>query len=431
MTTQNRCYSLIFFIFLSIVFKSPSSLSATAAIVGGNLVNLDGEGSLLDSVILVEGNRISAIGKEGELTVPDTADVINAKGKWLIPGLMNMHVHLGLVLPGKQAAELANESDAALGLRMAAAARESLQAGVTTIRLPGDSRHADLDLKRAIEKGYAVGPRIYSSGEALSITGGHGSKKEGKTNWDGPYELIKAARTQISAGASWIKILISGGIATDGGGLAEALMTPEEISAVIDAAHRFGAKVTAHSGSPQATSIAVDFGLDCVEHGYFLDRKTLRKMKKNGTWLVPTIVVSQPATQPFFERIGSPPWYLKRRESAGKSHWQALKMAIEEGVNIGLGTDQLPAEPNDGTTATAREAQYYVEAGMTPLQALRSATIETARLLGAEDEIGSVDIGKYADIVALDADPTADIKALRNIVLVMKDGKIYRNDLTN
>jgi len=406
-------------------------LSATAAIVGGNLVNLDGEGSLLDSVILVEGNRISAIGKEGELTVPDTADVINAKGKWLIPGLMNMHVHLGLVLPGKQAAELANESDAALGLRMAAAARESLQAGVTTIRLPGDSRHADLDLKRAIEKGYAVGPRIYSSGEALSITGGHGSKKEGKTNWDGPYELIKAARTQISAGASWIKILISGGIATDGGGLAEALMTPEEISAVIDAAHRFGAKVTAHSGSPQATSIAVDFGLDCVEHGYFLDRKTLRKMKKNGTWLVPTIVVSQPATQPFFERIGSPPWYLKRRESAGKSHWQALKMAIEEGVNIGLGTDQLPAEPNDGTTATAREAQYYVEAGMTPLQALRSATIETARLLGAEDEIGSVDIGKYADIVALDADPTADIKALRNIVLVMKDGKIYRNDLTN
>jgi imidazolonepropionase-like amidohydrolase len=126
-----------------------------------------------------------------------------------------MHVHLGLVLPGKQAAELANESDAALGLRMAAAARESLQAGVTTIRLPGDSRHADLDLKRAIEKGYAVGPRIYSSGEALSITGGHGSKKEGKTNWDGPYELIKAARTQISAGASWIKILISGGIATE------------------------------------------------------------------------------------------------------------------------------------------------------------------------------------------------------------------------
>ena len=198
--------------------------------MGGNLVNLDGKNALLDSVILLEGDRISEIGERGNLTVPDTADVINVHGKWLVPGLMNMHVHLGLILPGKQAAELANETDAALAIRMAAAARESLQAGVTTIRLPGDSRHADLALKRAIEKGQAHGPRIFSAGEALSITGGHGSKKGGKANWDGPYELVKAARTQISAGASWIKILISGGIATDGGGLAEALMTPEEIS---------------------------------------------------------------------------------------------------------------------------------------------------------------------------------------------------------
>ena len=144
---------------------------------------------------------------------------------------------------------------------------------------------------------------------------------------------------------------------------------------------------------------------------------------------MPTIVVSQPATQPFFERIGSPPWYLKRRESAGKAHWRALEMAIEEGVNIALGTDQHPAEPNDGTTATAREAQYYVEAGMTPLQALRSATVETARLLGAEQDIGSLEPGKYADIVAVGGNPAEDIKALRQILFVMKGGKTYRNDL--
>ena len=173
--------------------------------------------------------------------------------------------------------------------------------------------------------------------------------------------------------------------------------------------------------------MAVDAGLDCVEHGYFLDRPTLKKMKEHGTWLVPTIVVTAPATQPFFEKIGSPPWYLERRNSAGKAHWRALEMAIEEGVNIALGTDQMPAEPNDGTTATAREAQYYVEAGMTPLQALRSATIETARLLEAEDEIGTLEAGKYADIVAVDRNPTQDIKALRNILLVMKGGKVYRN----
>ena len=420
-------FSIIFLIFFSMSVQAADTTAATA-IVGGTVVDLEGKAPIENAVILVEGERIAAIGAAGSVGIPDGAERVDAKGTWLIPGLMNMHVHLGLILPGKMAAELANESEAALALRMAVAARESLLAGVTTIRLTGDKAHADLALMRAINKGQAYGPRIFSSGEALTITAGHGSKKDG-TNYDGPDELVKAARTQISAGAKWIKILISGGIATQGGGLANALMTPEEIHAVIDAAHRFGAKVTAHSGSPVATDIAIDVGLDCVEHGYFLDRPTLRKMKEHGTWLVPTIVVSQPATEPFFKKIGSPPWYLERRNSAGKAHWKALQMAIEEGVNIALGTDQLPHEPNDGTTATAREAQYYMEAGMTPLQALRSATIEPARMLEAQDEIGSLETGKYADIVAVDKDPTQDIKALRNILLVMKGGKVYRNNL--
>jgi len=187
--------------------------------------------------------------------------------------------------------------------------------------------------------------------------------------------------------------------------------------------------VAAHSGSTAATNIAVDAGVDSIEHGYFLDRPTLKKMAKAGTWYVPTMVVSQPASKPFFEKIGSPPWYMDRLDSVGKEHWKVLQMAIEEGVNIALGTDQMPAEPNDGTTSTAREAQYYVEAGMTPLEALRSATIETARMLGAEDEIGSLAVGKYADIVVLAEDPTQDIKTLRDIRLVMKGGKVYRNDL--
>ena len=398
------------------------------AIVGATLVDLDGRAPIVKAVVLVEGERIKALGAAADITVPDNAEVIDASGTWLIPGLMNMHVHYGLVLPGKMAAELANETEAELALRMAAAARESLQAGVTTIRSPGDQRHGELALRKAIAKEQAHGPRIYTAGRALAITGGHGSKAN-TVYFDGPYELMKAARLEISAGASWVKILISGGIATDGGGIAEALMTPEEINAVVDAAHRFGAKVAAHSGSPAATHIAVDAGVDSIEHGYFLDRRVLRKMKKRGTWLVPTIVVSQPATQPFFERIGSPPWYLKRRDSVGKAHWKALQMAIQEGVNIALGTDQLPSEPNDGTTATAREAQYYVEAGMTPLQALRSATMAPATMLGAENEIGSLAAGKFADIVAVDRDPTEDIKALRNILLVMKGGRVYRNRL--
>ena len=401
--------------------------AAVTAIVGGTVVDLDGGAALPDAVILVDGERISAIGARGEVAIPADAARVDASGQWLIPGLMNMHVHPGLVLPGKMAAELAGETEAALALRMAAAARGALQAGVTTIRVPGDSRHADLALARSIARGESHGPRIFSAGEALVITGGHGSDA-GVTYADGPYELIKQARKQVSLGASWVKILISGGIATEGGAIAEALMTPEEIAAVIDAAHRFGAKVAAHSGSSAATSVAVDAGIDSIEHGYTLDRATLRKMKKAGTWLVPTIVVSQPATAPFFERIGSPPWYLERRESVGIQHWEMLKMAIEEGVNIALGTDQLPQEPNDGTTATAREAEYYVAAGMTPLQALRSATVETARMLDALDDIGTLEVGKYADIVGVPADPVADIRALRDINFVMKGGTVYRHD---
>jgi imidazolonepropionase-like amidohydrolase len=400
--------------------------TGTKAIVGATVVDLEGKSPIEDAVVLIKGERITAVGSADTVTVPSDTEVINARGKWLIPGLMNMHVHLGLKLPGKLAAELANETEGELTLRMAANARMVLMAGITTIRLPGDDKHGDLALRKAIRKGQAIGPRIFSSGEALAITGGHGSEK-GKVFHDGPYELIKAARKEISAGADWIKILISGGIATNGGDISEALMTPEEINAVIDAAHRFGAKVTAHSGSPAATNIAVDAGIDCIEHGYFLDKPTLRKMKKKGTWLVPTILVSQPALNPFFKEIGSPEWYMKRRESVGKHHWKALETAIEVGVNIGLGTDQLPSAPTDGTTATVREAEYYVEAGMTPLEALRSATIQTARLLEADKDIGSIETGKYADLLAVDSDPTKDISALRNISMVMKGGHVYRN----
>ena len=398
------------------------------AIIGATVVDLNGKSHMEDAVVVIEGERISAIGSADKVEIPANAEIIDAKGSWLIPGLMNMHVHLGLTLPGKMEAELANETEAELALRMADNARKVLLAGITTIRLTGEDRHADLALKTAIGKGQAIGPRIFSSGEPLAITGGHDSEK-GLTYHDGPYELIKAARKEISSGADWIKILISGGISTNGGDIAEALMTPEEINAVVDAAHRFGAKVTAHSGSSAATNIAVDAGIDCIEHGYFLERKTLRKMKKHGTWFVPTILVSQPALDPFFKEIGSPQWYMKRRESVGKHHWKALQMAIEEGVNIALGTDQQPSAPTDGTTATVREAEYYVEAGMTPLQALRSATIQSARLLDADKDLGSLEAGKYADILIVENNPALDIKALRNIKLVMKGGTIYRDQL--
>lgn len=409
---------------------APAQTSAPVdvkAIVGATVVDLDGGAPLADAVVVIEGERIAEIGAADSVRIPRDAELIHADGAWLLPGLMNMHVHLGLVLPGKMAAELAGETVPELTLRMADAARGALYSGVTTIRLTGERAHTGIALSHAIDKGQAIGPRIFSAGDSISITAGHGS--EGKT-YDGPYELMQATRAEIAAGASWIKIAISGGIATDGGAIAEALMTPEEIAAVVDAAHRFDTRVTAHSGSSAATQSAIDAGIDCIEHGYTLDRKVLSRMADEGTWLVPTIVVSQPATQPFFERIGSPQWYLERRNSVGELHWKALETAIDEGVNIALGTDQLPQEPNDGTTATVREAEYYVEAGMTPVEALRSATIAPARMLGIQDETGSLEPGKYADIIAVARNPAEDISALRNIVFIMKGGTVYRNEIS-
>lgn len=187
--------------------------------------------------------------------------------------------------------------------------------------------------------------------------------------------------------------------------------------------------MTAHSGSPVGTSEAIDARPDCVEHGYVLTPEVIRKMRAKGTWLVPTSVVSRPATRPFFERIGSPEWYIARVTSAGEQHWASLKLAIKKGVKIAVGTDQFPFEPNDGPTATVRGTEYHVEAGMTPLAAVRAATIEPATLLGVADRLGSLAPGKLADLIAVDRDPLADIHALRSIRLVMKGGAVVRSDL--
>jgi imidazolonepropionase-like amidohydrolase len=287
----------------------------------------------------------------------------------------------------------------------------------------------DLALQRAIDRGEAQGPRIFSAGESVQVTGGHGSSA-GEVANDGPYEFREAVRKEFRAGARWIKILISGGIATPGGDIAAAYMTPDELEAVTDVAHRLGAKVTAHSGSPTATLDAIAAGVDCIEHGYFLTAPVFARMRDAGTWYVPTILVSQPATLPFFERIGSPRWYLDRVEAVGQRHWASLQTAVREGVRIALGTDQLPHEPNDGTIATVREAEYYVQAGMTPLQALRTATIEPATMLGVAAELGTLEVGKLADLIGVATDPAGDVSALRDIRLVVKGGEVVRHEPT-
>jgi imidazolonepropionase-like amidohydrolase len=205
-------------------------------------------------------------------------------------------------------------------------------------------------------------------------------------------------------------------------------MTDDELKTLIEVAHRNGVKVTAHNGSSEAAKQALQYGIDCFEHGYHLDEGVLRQMKTKGVWLVPTMVVSQPGAYEFYRKIGSPAWYLERVASTGRDHWTMLQNAIRLGVNIALGTDQFPFEPNSGTTATVAEAELYQKAGMTPLQALQAATIQPAKMLGLDKQVGRIAEGQFADIVAVEADPTRDIAALRTIDFVMKGGEIVRHD---
>jgi imidazolonepropionase-like amidohydrolase len=397
--------------------------SQTKAIVGATVVDVTNGHSIPNAVLVIEGERITAVGPASAVTVPAGADVIHADGKWLLPGLMNMHVHLGLKLPGAAGDSLTNETDVEEVLRMAGNARLSLLSGVTTLRLVGEDHGTDFALRRAIDSGEVMGPRIKTAGEVIIPTGGHGSMEA-----DGPYGFAHVVREQIKQGADWIKIAISGGISDSHGDISAAPMTDEELSTLIEVAHRNNIKVTAHNGSSVAARQAMKFGIDGFEHGYHLDLSVLKEMKAKGVWLVPTIVVSQPGALEFYHKIGSPPWYLERVKSTGIDHWAMLQNAIRLGVNIALGTDQFPFEPNGGTTATIAEAELYVKAGMTPLEALRTATVNSAQMIGMEKDAGTLEPGKYADVIAVSADPLKDIRALRTIGMVMKGGTVVRND---
>lgn len=400
---------------------SGGAVAQVRALVGGNVIDIENGKAIENAVVLIDGDRITQVGPAGSVSVPADAAVVPVNGKWLLPGLMNMHVHMGLNLPG--AGHVYNEQKDNLAVRMLENARKSLISGTTTVRLVGERDHVDFTVKRAIDKGAFPGPRIHTAGEAVAITGGHGYRQA-----DGAADLSTAVRTQIKQGATWIKLAISGGISDTHGDIAAAPMTDEEISTAIEVAHRSGAKVTAHNGSSPAALQALKFGIDGFEHGYHLDDTVLKEMKTRGAWLVPTIVVSQPGAYEFYRKIGSPEWYLDRVASTGRDHMAMLQKAIRMGVNIAMGSDQHPWEPNGGTVASVREVELYAEAGMTPLNALRSATTETARMLGVDKELGQIKPGYLADIIAVDANPVADIRALRTIGFVMKGGKVYRAD---
>lgn len=380
------------------------------------------------TAVLIDGSRISEVGPEAALRyrTDDATLEVDLGGACVMAGLLNMHTHFSLSLPGPRGVSIQAMGPEELTLYMSSGARRTLNSGVTTVRCVAEKNHTDFALRRAIETGLAVGPRIYTAGRALACTGGHGHEGSDTLTCDGADSFRQGTRAQIGAGADLIKVMISGGIA----GEHEAIDTPQlnhdEMAAVIETAHAWGRKVTAHAGPAPVIDEAVRLGLDCVEHGYQLTPSVAELMAERGTSLVPTLIVTRCGD--FFDTLGVPQWMQRRSLDAGPRHLESYRMALDAGVEILLGSDMPPFQQTEGTTATVLELEHLATYGLSPVQALRAATIAPARWLGAGDDIGTVEVGKYADLVAMDGDPTRGVAALRSLRWVMKGGEVVRDD---
>jgi imidazolonepropionase-like amidohydrolase len=392
-----------------------------------NLRLVDVEEAVVRSglVIRVRDGIIERIVPEDEVTAGDLP-VLDMGGRFVSPGLINMHTHFSLSLPGPVGQELEAMDPAGIALYMADGARRTLHNGVTTVRCVAEKAHADFALRRAIQQGWVQGPRIYTAGRALACTGGHGHSSDDTMECDGADEFARGVRTQIRAGADLIKIMISGGIAGEHETISTPQLTADEMKAAISTAHAWGRKVTAHAGPADVIAEAVRLGLDCVEHGYELTPEVCRAMAESGTALVPTLIVTR--SGPFFDELGVPQWMQQRSLGAGERHVASYRMALEAGVEVLLGSDMPPFWPFEGTSAAVRELEHMHDFGLDAAATLRAGTLAPAAWLGIDSEVGSIAAGKWADLIALTEDPLESPSALRSLDFVMQGGVIVRDD---
>ncbi|WP_084125959.1 amidohydrolase family protein [Demequina sp. NBRC 110054] len=389
-------------------------------------------GRILDAQTLTPTEGLAIVVRDGviERLIPDRADhlpelpTIDLAGHFAMSGLINMHTHFSLTLPGVAGERIAALDPAGMALYMADGARRTLLNGVTTTRSVAEKDFADFALRDAIDSGHVPGPRMFTGGKALCCTGGHGHDASDTQECDGPVGFAHGVRSQIKHGADHIKIMLTGGIAGEHEQIGTAQMTREETASAISTAHAWGRKVTAHAGPADAIRMAVEEGLDCVEHGYQLTPEVTDLMAQHGTALTPTLIVTR--AKPFFDELGVPAWMQARSLGAADRHDESFRYALKSGVDILLGSDMPPFWPFEGTSATVREIEHMHAAGMSAIEVLRASTTAPARWLGVEDSVGRIAPGFSADIIAMEADPTESPSALRDLSLVMKDGVVWR-----
>ncbi len=371
------------------------------------------------AVVVIDGERIVEVRRR----VPAGLPVIDLGDLTLLPGLIDMHTHLNYDLGEGWETRAVHDTPALSALRGVPYARATLHAGFTTVRDLGASLgFADIALARAIEKGWVEGPRMFTAGNAISITGGHceptgfapgileGGPREGVA--DGVPEVLKAVRYQIKHGASVIKVCATAGVLSFEGPAGAPQYSIEELRAVVEEAERHGLKVAAHAHGTEGIKNAIRAGIHSIDHGSILDDEAIRMMRDSGTFLVPTLFQ-------WYLEYDLPPQLDAKNEYVKSFVDQSVRKAIKAGVKIAFGTDAGVFEHGDN----AKEFAAYVERGMEPIDAIRTATLNAAELLGVEDR-GEIAAGLLADIIAVSGNPLDDVTVLEDVRVVIKGGEI-------
>jgi imidazolonepropionase-like amidohydrolase len=390
-----------------------------------NILVIDGTGAKLErATVVVDGDRIAAVGPDSRVKIPQRSRVIEGQGRALLPGLIDCHVHYCLDASPDAIRSLEQDDPTVTAFKAVAHARATLVAGITTVRDVGSRGHISISVARAIKAGLFPGPRTLNAGLVICMPSGHA--------WfigrqaAGPDEIVKAVREQVSAGADVIKFIATGGVLTPGTSPSAAQLTPEELRAGVEEAVREGRRVAAHAHGAEGMKNALRAGVHSIEHGTLLDDEALDLFLERRTFLVPTLS----AIQSGFEHGktgGMPDDALEKCAGMAEAQRKSFRKAVKAGVRIAMGTDAgTPLNPHG---RNAQELRRMAQFGMTAMQAIEAATRSAATLLGLEQEIGTVEAGKQADLLVVKGNPLDDIALLEvpaRLEYVIQGGKIVK-----
>jgi imidazolonepropionase-like amidohydrolase len=426
---------------MGLQMKRRNQLMEQSTLVRGvTLIDGTGKDPVQNATVLVVNQQIEYAGPDKELQdIPGEIQVIDASGLTLLPGLMNLHVHLAAdermrveldTVARKHKVDTAAwfgvkirlfQEDTYWTLIAYSRALRCVERGITVLRDLGAANWGLVKLRNVINAGRLKGPRLVVCGQNIGITGGH-MYYHGEEA-DGPDEVAKVARRQIREGCDFVKIVAEASTGEGALTLRQPEMTMEEIQAAVGVAHRAGRQIAAHVLTPAAIKLCLDAGVDVIEHGTDLDQECINQMVDQETWLVPTLQVYKQILagkdQPALARS------VPTAQHSQRCRERSLREAIRAGVKIACGTDG--GSPNNPPEEVVPELQGYVAAGMTPMQALQTATKNAAELIGRSDDLGTIEAGKLADMVAVAGDPLSDLNALQAVQLVIKDGEILVN----